>query len=66
MATAAEKKKLSGWADQVRVASTWLSGPKRRKLLALANEIDPEVEVAPEDELPPVTDPPSSDADGPE
>lgn len=64
MATKAEKEKLASWAAQVRVASTWLSGPKRRKLVWLADQIDPEIESA---EIEPEPDPEKShDADGPE
>lgn len=64
MATAAEKKKLASWAEQVRIASTWVSGPKRRKLTWLADQIDPEIESA---EVTPEPEPEKPhDADSPE
>jgi hypothetical protein len=53
MATKAEREKLSAWAEQVRVAATWVQGPKRRKLLKLADAIDPEVDAPPEPEVDP-------------
>ena len=55
MATQAELEIQRGWAQQVRVASTWLSGPYAQKLSQLADQIDPDVTELPVE--PPVDSP---------
>lgn len=41
MSSQAERDEMAGWAEEVRVAATWLSGRKKRALLNLADRIDP-------------------------
>ena len=48
MATKDELVTQAGWAQEIRVASTWITGARSRKLLDLANRIDPEVASADE------------------
>jgi hypothetical protein len=55
VSTAAEREERAAWAAEVRTAATWITGPRSRKLLELADRIDPGAES---DD--------SSDADGPE
>ena len=51
MATQSELETQRGWAQQVRVASTWFSGARSRTLEELADQIDPDVTELPVEPL---------------
>ena len=44
MASREEKDLRRGWAEEIRTAATWQTGPRQRKLINLADRIDPDVD----------------------
>ena len=37
---ASKDEQVNGWAKQTRIAASWMSGPRAKKLNALADEMD--------------------------